>query len=90
MNEKRRPPSLHRGPAPVQEPEQPEPGLRHVVFYFENGGDAAVSLPESSIPNLRQFASQAWSVDRGMYSIDTDDGQSVLVNMAKVRMVEIR
>lgn len=88
MNEKRRPPSLHRGPAPV--PPQPEPGRRRVVFYFESGGDAAVSIAEADIPGLREFASQAWSVDRGMYSIDTDDGQSVLVNMAKVRMVEIR
>lgn len=89
MNEKRRPPSLHRGPAPV-EPD-PRPGYRRIVFHFEHGGEpVSVSVLETDLPGLREFTSQAWSVDRGMYAIDSDDGQSVLINMAKVRTVEIR
>jgi hypothetical protein len=81
--------SIRRGPAPVA-PEL-RPGERRVVFHFDTGGEAGVNFPESEIEEIRRGVGQAWNSSQGqMFTISRDDGTpSLLVNLAKVRIVEI-
>lgn len=91
MNDKRRPPSLHRGPAP-EGPEPEKPGCRRATFYFDQGGDVSTTIDDAAIASLEEFTTQAWGGVGGQtYIITSEDGTpKVLVNLSKVRLVEIR
>lgn len=90
MSDKRRPPSLHHGPAPVAEP--PEPGYVGVVFYFDHGGDVSATIPESSLASLQGFTEQAWGGVGGQtYTLTDGSGRpSLLINLGKVRLVSVQ
>lgn len=91
MNEKRRPPNLRPGPLPAREP-NPNPDWCTVIFHFDEGGPADASFPRSALPGIHESLGIAWNSPGGqMFTVADEDGNPhLMVNLGKVRAVEVR
>lgn len=87
MNDKRRPPSLHRGPAPMQE--SPDPNVITFALIMSNREVVTMTVDRETRDVVGQRISDAIATG-GPLTLHGADGQQTIVNTAHVILVNVR
>lgn len=87
MNDKRRPPSLHRGPAPMQE--SPDPNVITFAFTMSNREVVTTTTRRSEVDATAEGISEAIALHKTL-TLHGSDGHLIIVNTAHVILVSTR
>jgi hypothetical protein len=88
MNEKRRPPSLHRGPLPEREP-MPDPSIVTFIFTMTNREIVSTTAPREALDGMSEEISGAIAIGKTI-TLHDPSGNRTIVNTAHVILVSVR